>query len=81
MYVVNPTQLKMKNLFECSGVVANWLIYKSHLPLFGKSEDGSKFYFVKTDKFTEAYEALPFYFKVGQIKIGGEHVEKTNIRG
>lgn len=66
MYVINPSAISQGRLYECSGVIANWLIYTRHFPLFGKSQAG-KFIFVKTPALEKALEEMPFHLKVAKI--------------
>lgn len=63
MYVLNPTTIDEKRLYECNGVIANWLIYEKHFPLFGRRKDG-KFLFANTEELKKALDSIPFYMNI-----------------
>jgi hypothetical protein len=48
--------------FECNHIVANWLIYKKHLPLLGLKNQ--VYYFAKTDELKKAMKEMPIYVKM-----------------
>ena len=64
MYVVNPEAVDVTKLYKCNGIVAQFLIYKQHLPLFGKDKTERFWYFAKTDKLKQALTNVPFYMKL-----------------
>lgn len=67
MYVKNSEQVDIEK-FYCGVVVAEYLIYKCGIPLFGK--ESGKFVFVMTDKFKEEWKNAPLYIKTMQKIIG-----------
>lgn len=62
MYVTNGIEAN-KDLYECSGVEAEWLMYTKKIPLFSSTKDG-KFYFAKTENLNKALKEIPFWLKV-----------------
>jgi hypothetical protein len=56
----NPEIIKDK--YACNKIVADWLIYKGHLPLLGM--DKCYYYFAKTDDWKMAMNNMPFYVKM-----------------
>lgn len=67
MYVTNPQIVDKNKLYECNGIVGNYLIYEKHLPLFSRDKSEGKWYFVKTDALLKAIEEMPFYFNISKI--------------
>lgn len=67
MYVTNPQSIDKSKLYECNGVVGNYLIYEKHLPLFSRDKIQGKWYFVKTEALIKALEEMPFYFNLSKI--------------
>jgi len=72
MYVKNVGEKKDKEkFFYCIKVLGNWLIYKAHLPLFGRTKD-DMYIFARTEKLQEALDEAPFYLKaINDLKGGG----------
>ena len=62
MYVTNPEVIDKSKLYECNGIVGNYLIYEKHMSLFSRSE--GKWYFVKTEALLKAIEEMPLYQRV-----------------
>jgi len=60
MKINNPEVIEKK--FKCNKLVADYLIYKCHLPLL--SMDKKWFYFAETPLLKESLENIPFYLKV-----------------
>lgn len=50
--------------YRCKKPVANWLVYKKHLPVF--SFEGEYYIFIKTAEFEKAIKELPFYLRILQ---------------
>lgn len=65
MYVTNVKAIDKNKLYECNGIVGNYLIYEKHLPLFSRSE--GRWYFVKTEDLLKAIDEMPFYFNLSKI--------------
>lgn len=72
MYVKNLDDKRdYEKYFYCIPVLGNRLIYKHHLPLFGRTKDGT-FVFARTIKFKNAYKDVPTYLKaINTLKGGG----------
>ena len=62
MYVVNPEVIGLDKLYECKEIIANWLIYKQHVPLFGTGKNG-EWYFAKTENLEKCLKELPLHLK------------------
>lgn len=67
MYVTNPEVIDKSNLYECNGIVGNYLIYEKHLPLFSRDKSEGKWYFVKTEALLKAVSEMPFYYNISKI--------------
>jgi len=63
MYIINESQIP-KNAIVVNSIVAHYLIETKKIPLLGKSEDRSKFYFGNTDEANLAIKNMPFYLKM-----------------
>ena len=66
MYVVNAHELSEAELYECNAIIANWLIYDKHLPLFSRNNEKRKFYFAKTEALEKALKEMPFYYNIAK---------------
>ena len=62
MYVTNPESVNQDRLFRCNWVMAQWLIYKKHISLFGRNND--IWYFAKTDALEEALKDKTFILSI-----------------
>jgi hypothetical protein len=58
--IVNPESIS--NTFRCNKKLADYLIYKGHLPLLSIS--GRTYYFAKTCSWAMSIIKLPFYWKM-----------------
>lgn len=67
MYLTNVEAIDKNKLYECNGIIANYLIYERHLPLFSRDKSEGKWLFVKTDALLKAIEEMPFYFNLSKI--------------
>lgn len=63
MYVKNSKDVEGLEKFYCNGIVATYLIYTKHLPLFGM--ENGKHVFIKTEEFNKVWETLPKIMKIG----------------
>ena len=63
MYVVNANELDVSKLYHCNGLIANHLIYTSHISVFGRCDKGG-YYFSKTEKLEKALKNLPMWMKI-----------------
>ena len=63
MYVINPEEIDSNKLYKSNRFIAEWLIYKKKLPLFGKDKGGN-FYFSKTKNLLEVIKDMPFYLRM-----------------
>jgi hypothetical protein len=62
MYIINPEKVPKFETFKCTRLLAEFLIYKKHLPLFAR--EGSRlFLFAKTEALENALKETPFYIK------------------
>ena len=64
MYVVNPEAIDKNKLYECNGIIANYL--KERGFVFLSKKDG-KWIFMKTDKLLEVLSEMPFYYNISKI--------------
>jgi len=48
MYVVNPLSIDVGRIYECTKEEGEILIRVYGIPIFGKSDDEEKYYFIKT---------------------------------
>lgn len=67
MYVTNPESIDKNKLYECNGIIANYLIYERNIPLFSRDKSQGKWYFAKTDALLKALEEMPFYCNLSKI--------------
>jgi hypothetical protein len=67
MYVTNPQAIDKSKLYVCNGIIANYLIYEKHLPLFSHDKSDGKWYFAKTELLNKAIEEMPFYYNLSKI--------------
>lgn len=67
MYVTNVEAIDKNKLYECNGIVGNYLIYEKNLPLFSRDKSEGKWYFVKTDALLKAIEEMPYYYNISKI--------------
>lgn len=67
MYIVNPEILDESKYFVCNGVIAEYLIYEKHLPLFSRKKEMGKWYFAKTDALLKAIDEMPFWLNLSKI--------------
>lgn len=67
MYVTNVEAIDKNNLYECNGIVGNYLIYEKHLPLFSRDKSQGKWYFAKTEALLKAIKEMPFYYNISKI--------------
>lgn len=67
MYVTNPEAIDKNKLYECNGIIANYLIYERNIPLFSRDKSEGKYFFVKTEALLKAIEELPFYYRIVKI--------------
>jgi translation elongation factor P/translation initiation factor 5A len=51
--------------YKCNKAMANFLIYKEHLPLL--SVDNDDYYFADTDNLKVALKKMPFYLRMFNI--------------
>lgn len=65
MYIINMNNFPANKVFQCKGLLANWLMTEKNIPLLGTSEDG-KFCFSKTDLLDEILKTVPFWYRVGE---------------
>lgn len=65
MYVTNPQVIPKEDKFYCNGVLANWLIYEKHFPIFAK--ENRRFVFIKTKELEEVLRTAPYWIKVACI--------------
>ena len=63
MYIVNEEQIP-KTAISVNGVVAHYLMEEKKIPLLGKSEDKTKWYFADTFSLVMALENMPFWLKL-----------------
>jgi hypothetical protein len=62
MYITNPEKIPKFETFKCGRLLAEYLIYTKHLPLFAR--EGSKFFlFAKTEALENAVKETPFWIK------------------
>lgn len=66
MYVTNPENYDKTKLYECNGVVAEYLI-ANHISLFSRSVEQGIWYFAKTEKLQKALDEMPFWFNIKKI--------------
>lgn len=66
MYVTNPKSIDKSKLYVCNGIIANYLIYEKHLPLFARDKSACQYFFVKTEGLLKAVEELPFYYRIAK---------------
>lgn len=64
MYIVNPESIDSSKLYECNGIIANYL--KERGFVFLSKKDG-KWIFMKTDKLLEVLSEMPFYYNISKI--------------
>ena len=64
MYVTNVEAIDKNKLYECNGIVGNYLIYEKHLPLFARDKSVGKYFFVKTEALLKAVEEFSFYYSI-----------------
>lgn len=64
MQVNNVEDWDMSKLYQCNGVIANWLMREKHLPSF--SQKDNVWYFSKTQALEDALKDLPFYLKIAR---------------
>ena len=65
MYVINPDSIPKEKLSYANGVLAHWLIYSAHIPLF--SRKGKQYVFAKTKLLDDALANVPFWLKVAGV--------------
>ena len=63
MYVVNPEVIDESKLYHCNGIIANFLIYEQHMPLFGRCPKGG-YYFARNEKLEKVLKNLPMWMKI-----------------
>ena len=56
----NPDFIKRK--YKCNKLIANYLIYKLHMPLLGI--DGKDYYFSDSPLLQEVLQKMPFWLKI-----------------
>lgn len=58
---LNPN--KLGNKFSCNKKVADWLVYKSHLPILSMDRKNKLYYFAITHELKKAIDEMPLWFK------------------
>lgn len=62
--LINPEIIPKEKVVITTKTVADYLMRYKQIPLLGKSQDGSKFYFSATDSLNKIMKELPFWMKL-----------------
>ena len=62
MYILNPKNIPKNRMYICNGLIANWLVTNSKVPLMARN--GRDFIFAKTDALEESLKRVPWWMKV-----------------
>ncbi len=65
MFITNIQSFPSNKVFQCKGLLANWLMSEKSMPLLGMTDDG-KFCFSRTDVLEELLDKAPFWYLVGE---------------
>lgn len=66
MYVTNVDKIDPEKVYECNGVIAEYLIYQKHISLLSRNQKLGKWYFAKTDNLEKALEEMPFWLNIAK---------------
>lgn len=64
--ITNPEVIPRSHVITVNGVVANYLMNEKKVPLLGKNQYKSEFYFAKTFEVELFMKEMPFYLKLSK---------------